>query len=68
MEEYLKVHQVAIGTFLDQLKHKLIDVPEIESKLPRSFLQLHEVITKILKDNGIAVTQEESKTEKVDHL
>ena len=68
MEEYLEVHQGAIITYLDQLKRKLIDVPEIESKLPLSFLQLHEVITKILKDNGIAVTQEESKTEKVDHL
>jgi hypothetical protein len=30
-----------------------MDEPEIEVKLPRSFLQLHEVISQILKDNDI---------------
>jgi hypothetical protein len=35
------------------LENNLTDVPEIEAKLPKSFLQLHEVITQILKDNDI---------------
>jgi hypothetical protein len=34
METYLEVHQEAIVTYLGQMKRKLIDIPEIESKLP----------------------------------
>ena len=34
LEEYLEVHQGAIVTYLDLKKRKLIDVPEIEAKLP----------------------------------
>jgi hypothetical protein len=34
MEEYLEVHQEAIVTFLNLRKRKLIDIPEIEAKLP----------------------------------
>jgi hypothetical protein len=53
MEKYLETHKVAIVTYLDQMKNNLIDVPEIEARLPRSFLQLHEIIGKILRDNDI---------------
>ncbi len=38
LEEYLEVHQRAIAAFLDLHKSKLIDVPEIEAKLPKSFM------------------------------
>lgn len=48
LEEYLEAHQEAIGVYVGQLKRELIDVPEIESKLPKSFLYLQKVITKIL--------------------
>jgi hypothetical protein len=53
MEKYLETHKVAIVTYLDQMKNNLMDVPDIEARLPRSFLQLYEVITKILRDNDI---------------
>jgi hypothetical protein len=38
MERYLEVHQRGITAFLDLHKSKLIDVPEIEAKLPKSFM------------------------------
>ena len=53
LERYLEVHQRAISALLDLHKSKLIDVSEIEAKLPKSFMQLHEVITKILEDNKL---------------
>ena len=53
MEKYLETHKTAIMTFLDLLNTNLMDVPDIELRLPKSFLQLHEVITKILKENDI---------------
>ena len=37
LEEYLDTHEGAIGTYLQLLKRKLADVPEIEVRLPRSF-------------------------------
>jgi rRNA pseudouridine-1189 N-methylase Emg1 (Nep1/Mra1 family) len=43
-----------------------MDVPEIEAKLPRSFLQLYEVITQILKENDILQKKEETKVKNVD--
>ena len=53
MEEYLAAHQEAIGSYLDQKKRNVTDVPDIEAKLPKSFLILHDVITKILRHNDI---------------
>ena len=53
LEKYLGVHQVAIMTYIDQHKLKLIEVAELEEKLPKSFLALHELIAQILKDNDI---------------
>ena len=45
LEKYLKIHQESIVAHLDQLELKLSDIPEIEARLPISFMQLHEVIT-----------------------
>lgn len=39
----------------------MTDVPEIESKLPRCFSQLHELITRILRDNNVLPNEEEAK-------
>jgi hypothetical protein len=50
------------------LKNKLIDIPTIEGLLPKSFLQLHEVITKIVRDNDILPKKEESKVNSLDSL
>ena len=45
MEKYVETHKVAIVAYLDIMKNNLMDVPDIEARLPRSFLQLHEVLT-----------------------
>ena len=42
-----------------------MDVPGIEARLPNSFLQLHQVITKILKENDILPNEEEQKVEEL---
>ena len=52
---------MAIVTFLDQQKHNIMEVEEVEEKLPKSFLNLHEVITKILKDNDILPSKDEEQ-------
>lgn len=65
MEKYLETHQAAIATYLDLKKNNLMDLPDIEERLPRSFLQLHEVITHILRENDILPKQEESKVPSV---
>jgi Cu2+-containing amine oxidase len=63
MEQYLTTHQQTIAAFVDLKNLKVMEVPMIEAVLPNSFLQLHEVITKILKDNGIISNEEESKVD-----
>ena len=43
-----------------------MDVPDIEARLPRSFLQINEAITQILKENDIFPYVEESKVDQVE--
>jgi hypothetical protein len=50
MEEYLVVYQGNIVTHLENYKNRMIDKSEFESKLPKSFLLLHQVITKTLRE------------------
>lgn len=38
---------------MDLEKINILSTPEIEGRLPRSFEQLHLVITKIMKDNDL---------------
>ena len=53
MEKYLATHKAGIVTYLEQLDNNMADIPDIEPRLPRSFLQLYEVITNILRDNDL---------------
>jgi hypothetical protein len=53
MEEYLEAHQGLIGSYVYQVNNKIIEKAEVEAKLPKSFLQLHQVITKILRANDV---------------
>ena len=57
------MHQKTIASILDLKNQKVMEVPQIEAVLPNSFVQLHEVITKILKDNDIISKEEESKVD-----
>jgi hypothetical protein len=59
LEKYLGLHQIALVTFVDQQKYGLMEVADIETRLPKSFLQLYEEIAKILKDNNILPNEEE---------
>jgi rRNA pseudouridine-1189 N-methylase Emg1 (Nep1/Mra1 family) len=65
LEEYLKLHKNTIVSFQDQLNSDMMDIPEIEAKLPKSFSQLYSLIGKILKDNNILPNQEESKVDQL---
>lgn len=42
-----------------------MEVSAIESILPKSFLELHEAINKILKDNNIQISEEEEKNDQL---
>ena len=65
LEKYLSLHQLSLVTFVDLQKNDLMDIPSIESRLPKSFLQLHEALTKILKENDILPNEEEQKVDQL---
>ena len=50
----------------DLLRHELEDKPEIERKLPKSFLAIHKLITEILRDNNILVSKEDLNGNKLE--
>ncbi len=65
LEEYLTVHEREIETYFDILKAEAIDKATIETLLPKSFLLIHQLVTKIISENSISPIEEETKT---DHL
>jgi hypothetical protein len=65
MEEYNETHKKTITKFIDLWKSEVMEIPDIETKLPNSFAQLHKVISKILKDNNILHNEEESKVDQL---
>ncbi len=52
-EEYLNLHQGNIVTFQTMLANEIADKPEIERKLPKSMFKIHELLTRVLRDNGV---------------
>ena len=61
LEEYIKLHEKTIGSYLDLLNEGDMDKPEIEGKLPKSFSNIHSLLTKILKENNVLPDKEEQK-------
>ncbi len=41
LEEYLETHKKTIITFIDLQKSNIMDIPDIEARLPNSFVSLH---------------------------
>jgi hypothetical protein len=66
MEEYIDTHKKTIAFFIDLKDRKIMKVPDIEAILPNSFYQLHEQITRILKNNSILSKDEDSKADKLE--
>jgi translation elongation factor EF-G len=65
LEEYLTVHKSEIETYIDLLKADTMDRATLETLLPKSFLLIHQTVTKIITENNISPIEEETK---VDHL
>ena len=42
-----------------------MDKPDIEARLPNSFVSLQQIISKILKENNILPSEEESKADQL---
>ncbi len=61
LEEYLKLHKKTIGSYIDLFEADLMGKEVIEGNLPKAFWQIHEMISKILKENNIVPNEEEVK-------
>lgn len=53
-EEFNNLHHTTVVTWITLFENKQIDRAELENRLPKSFYQIHMLLTKILKDNNIA--------------
>jgi hypothetical protein len=58
LEEYITVHQRAIGACLD-LEKTGLSRAVIETLLPNSFWTIHQTVSKIIKDNKLAPNVDE---------
>ena len=55
LEEYLKSHQNLLASMLELQKGGVMEKTDIETKLPKSFISLHQIIIRILSDNDISL-------------
>ena len=51
-QEYIQLHQICIQNLVDIVQKGVMTKEMAESILPKSFKQIHELISKILKDNS----------------
>ena len=61
MEEYLNIYNNKILPYVTLKNSGSMNIQLAETLLPRPLFELHEVITKILRDINILPSEEESK-------
>ncbi len=61
MEEYLNLYNNKINPFVTLKNSGTISIPDIEVRLPRPLFELHELLTRILKDNKVLANEEDFK-------
>ena len=52
-EEYLALHQGKIVSLQNILTNEILDRPAIERLLPKSMFLIHELLSRVLRDNGV---------------
>jgi hypothetical protein len=52
-EEYIAIHQGKIVLLQNNLASEILSKAEIELKLPRIFFQLYELLSRVLRENGV---------------
>jgi hypothetical protein len=68
LEKYLSVHKKFINSYIDLLESELMTKSTIETILPNSFSIIYKEVTRILKDNNIRPSQEESKIDQLQFI
>ncbi len=63
--QYLKHHKKSIKSFVTQLENETFTKKQIESFLPKAFIQLHKHIGKLLEDNQVSVIAAVQESPKV---
>jgi hypothetical protein len=65
MEEYLNLYNNKINPYVTLKNSGEMKVHKVETKLPKLLYELHNLLTKVLKDNNILPNEEDSKLSKL---
>jgi hypothetical protein len=60
LKTYLDIHERIIS-YDKLIKCGDMTIPEVESKLPKTLFQIHEEVTKLLKEHNILANEEDTK-------
>ena len=60
MKKYLDAHK-CIKSYENLIKTGNMEIPEVETKLPKPMFQIYEEVKKLLKDNSILKSEEDAK-------
>ena len=56
-EEYIAIHQEKIVLLQNNLASEIFEKSEIERKLPKIFFQIYELLSRVLRENGVLQLQ-----------
>ena len=62
----MKTHDTQISSLINLKDGGLLGVPELSQSITRALVQMHETVSKLLKDNNIISIQNEKSTIKME--
>jgi len=64
----MKTHETQVSKLVSLKDDGFLDVTEIEMKITKALVQMHETISKLLKDNNVIVSESEKSKKQMEMI
>ena len=64
----MKTHETQVSKLVSLKDDGFLDVTEIEMKITKALVQMHETVNKLLKDNNVIVSEYEKSKKQIEMI
>ena len=64
----MKTHETQVSKLVSLKDDGFLDVTEVEMKITKALVQMHETISKLLKDNNVIVSESEKSKKQMEMI
>lgn len=64
----MKTHETQVSKLVSLKDDGFLDVTEVEMKITKALVQMHETISKLLKDNNVIVSEYEKSKKQMEMI